>query len=521
MNENNCLSSLVPDGGAGTLTTLGPATQPIRRQWHEVWDRALHAAGDLSDRGIGPESRIAYSGFTVDEDLIVAFLAGLTVGATVTFLPFGSQAPVEVSDFAARFSRFAPDLVVVSPPMPELGLRAGEGKVIVSADLRLDHPSGQDNLHLARVAQFTSGTTGEPRELSLGVETIAGHVQAIADASAMDSSVDSVLSWLPLHHDMGLIGGLLLPALLRMDLAILSPVAYVSDPRIWMELAAHERATLILAPPGPYAVAARHLDRMATLLDLSALRLAFVGAEPIDPAVLRRFTASAARHGFRPEAIFPVYGLAEACLAVSMPSPGSGMATSWLVDERVSAGSGGNGVELVRVGTPVHGVSVRICAESESGMGEIELQSMYKAEGATADVDGWLSTGDVGYLDGGELVVVGREDDRIFVHGRNVHPQEIERQLGHTPGLRAGNVAVIDVGRPGSPRAVIVAEVAGDRVPSHDRFRSIAGEFGLPIQQIIAAAPRSLPRTSSGKIRRHEMRRLLQRGSLPSGWSAL
>ena len=384
--------------------------------------------------------------------------------------------------------------------------------------------------------QLTSGSTGHPRGVVLSHRAVLANLTAISFALPAGDDAREV-TWLPLHHDMGLVGGLLYPLFNGFPVNVLSPLAFRTDPFLWLQTMSDVKATCTPAPPSAYAIATRMARKAeAHDLDLSALRCAMVGAEPIAPHVLRDFSGAFAPCGFRPQAFFPVYGLAEATVAVTFPH----VLAETHVDrvdrtalEREGrappAGDGLDAIELVGVGRPLPGTELRIvrdgAAVGDRVEGELHVRSPSLMDGyygepdATAEAipDGWLATGDLGYIAGGSLFVTGRLKDLIIKGGHNLMPAPIEEIAGAVDGVRAGCVAAVGVASAsrGTERVVVVAEtkVAADEHPQlARRVREALRLRGIAVDEVVLVEPGAIPRTTSGKVRRREVARTLALG---------
>jgi fatty-acyl-CoA synthase len=297
-----------------------------------------------------------------------------------------------------------------------------------------------------------------------------------------------------------------------------------------MEWMSEFGGTMTAGPNFAYALAARALRRLDGL-DLSRWRLALNGAEPIDPDAVEAFCAAGARHRLDPRAAFCVFGMAEATLAVTFPQPSSGMAVD-TVDRRVletdryaapveASAPGSDGARRLAVlGRPLAGVEVRIC-DPVTGermrsreVGELEVRGTsvtpgyFRHDGANRETfrDGWLRTGDLGYLVDGELVVCGRIKDVIILGGRNVFPEDVERAAAAVEGVRAGNVIAFGTeGRRGREALVVVAETrSGDDADTlqADVAARVTAAVGVPPEEVVLVQPGTLPKTSSGKLQR-------------------
>jgi fatty-acyl-CoA synthase len=339
------------------------------------------------------------------------------------------------------------------------------------------------------------------------------------------------VSWLPLYHDMGLIGLLMTPMLNGFELVLGAPQDFLAAPSRWLEWISEYRGTITAGPNFSYALAARALRR-AGALDLSSWRLALNGAETVDPNAVEAFCAAAAPYGFDPRAAYPVFGMAEATLGVTFPAVGEGMTVDAvdrhaLEHERravpppsgADAGDAATVRRLAMLGRPLPGFELRIveprtgAIRAEREVGELQVRSpsvtpgYYRnpeATAATFDGD-WLRTGDLAYLVDGQLVVCGRLKDMIIVGGRNVFPEDVERAAGAVSGVRAGNVIAFGSDRKrGRESIVVVAETKGqDLHEVHDSVVThVRDAVGVPPVEVVLVRPGSLPKTSSGKLQR-------------------
>jgi fatty-acyl-CoA synthase len=372
--------------------------------------------------------------------------------------------------------------------------------------------------------QLTSGSTGAPRGVVISHERLALHLDSISQALPATPACVGV-TWLPLHHDMGLIGGLLYPFVNRFVVHVLSPLEFQARPFSWLTTMSEVHATHTAAPPSAFAVSIALARRAAEAgLDLSSLTCAMTGAEPVAPALLRRFSAAFAPTGFRPQAFFPVYGLAEATVAVTFPAP-MGETRADRIDRHAlehdrEARPADEGVELVSVGKPIPRTEIRIVGDDgealpERKIGEILVRSATLMEGYYADPEatreaiheGWLRTGDLGYVAEGDLFITGRKKEIIIKGGRNLAPAMLEEVAASVPGVRAGCVAAVGVRSIARETEVVwlLAETKAD--PSEheaiaERVREALKAHGVAIDHVRLCAPGTLPKTTSGKIRR-------------------
>lgn len=397
--------------------------------------------------------------------------------------------------------------------------------------------------------QYTSGSTGDPKGVVLTHSNLIANIRAIAEALKIDSR-DVGVSWLPLYHDMGLIGAWLSCLYLGVPIMIMSPQAFLTRPERWLWAIHRYRATLSAAPNFAYELCMRRVDdRSLEGLDLSCLRGTLNGAEPVQPETLEGFSRRFQPYGFRAEALMPVYGLAESSLAVTIPplgrrpllDPVDRGALEATGRARPASGQSVNPLTLVSAGRPLAGHQVRIVGRAGNPLpdrvqGHIQcrgpsvMQGYFGRAEATAEVlqNGWLKTGDLGYLADGELFVTGRVKDIIIQGGRNLYPQELEHIAGDVEGVRRGCVAAFGVSgsRVAGERLVLVAETR--RTEPEEKAKLAAAirermdaQVGIPLDEVVLVPPQSVPKTSSGKIRRDNCRRLYLQGKLDSPRSAV
>jgi fatty-acyl-CoA synthase len=356
--------------------------------------------------------------------------------------------------------------------------------------------------------------------------TVGANLDAIATATSLDPDDDVLVSWLPLYHDMGLVGLMCTSMTSGAGLVLGAPTDFMSSPGRWMEWMSRYGGTATAGPNFSYVLATRALRR-AERLDLSRLRIALNGAEPVDPGTVEAFVEAGAPHGLRPGAVFPAFGMAEVAIAGTFPEPMTGLRTDCvdrrvLETERYAApvdDTAANSRRLARLGRPVPGLEIRVVDPvtgdvlREREVGELEIRGTsvtpgyYKRPDVNAELfhDGWLRTGDLAYLLDGELVMCGRIKDVIIVGGRNVFPEDVERALDGLDGVRAGNVIAFGVeGDRGKEGLVVVAESKADDITSVRRTvaERVREAVGLPPKDIVLVAPGSLPKTSSGKLQR-------------------
>ena len=394
--------------------------------------------------------------------------------------------------------------------------------------------------------QFTSGSTGSPKGVTLTHANLLANLRAIGPAVEIGGE-DVVVSWLPLYHDMGLIGSWMGSLYFAMPLVLQSPLSFLARPAQWLWAIHRHRGTLSPAPNFAYELCvAKIADDEIAGLDLSSWRYALNGAEPVSPEAMRRFSERFAPHGFEPRAMAPVYGLAECSLAVAFTPLGRGPRIDVVERDTFqrtgraapAAAEGAKGeadaLRFVSCGVPVPGHEVRIVDEAgreagERQEGRIEIRGPSTTSGywrqpeATAQLfhGDWLDSGDRGYIAGGEVHVTGRVKDIIIRAGRNLYPQELEEAVGEIPGVRKGCVAVFGAADPasGTERLVVVAETRERGAAALEELRAAIQDqavdlLGAPADDVVLAPPHAVPKTSSGKIRRAASRALYEQGRI-------
>jgi len=501
--------------------------------WAELATRAEAAAGGMQELGIEAGERIGIV-FPTGEGFLVAFLGALAAGAVPVPLPPPSRLaalPDQLRRLGAMLDASTPRLVLAdaslvallasAPHRPlALGVRPLETLPVATAIPRAvgDEAPG--------LVQFSSGTTSAPKPVLLSRRALAVQARLLNGFwPERDGIVHSGFSWLPLHHDMGLVG-CVLPALERpADLTLLAPEAFVARPSLWLRGIARTRATVSVAPTFGYARALRRVrDEELAGCDLASWRLALCGAETIVPETLRAFAARFAPFGFRAEALTAVYGLAEAGLAVTFGP----------LDAPLSSAAGPGGREIASVGRAVPGFAIEIRDDDGRMLGDDRigtvwargpsLMSGYLGDAdATARVlrDGWLDTGDLGFLRGGELHLVGRSKDLVLVRGRNHAPEEIEEAAARVEGVRAGGVAAVGFlpEHADGEQLLLLVERDRRRIDGVDALAAacrtaVRAAVGIEPARVAVLEPGALPRTSSGKLRRSEALRRWLAGEL-------
>ncbi|MFG1796077.1 AMP-binding protein [Nocardia sp. NPDC049149] len=503
-----------------TVTVLDEDNVGTAVSWSAVHQQARRLATVLGAKGIGPNRRVGLLGDT-SIDLIAAIQAVWLVGAAVTLLPaFAPGAPDEHSrNIAAIVGDARLDLVVTdvrtAPAAQCVHARAVTLDALVTAAETVDPTTPRriapDSL---AVLQYTSGSTRAPRGIAVSHAHLAANIAAISVAVEYGSGADRVLSWLPLYHDLGLICFLVLPMSAGGELVLQSPMAFARRPATWLEAIAKHRITVSGAPNFAYELMTRVLAR-GVPLDLSSLRLLVSGGEPVHADTMARFTTAARRCGVDPAVVTPAYGLAEATVAVTISPLGAGVGVDEVdslvlesAGRAIPAAPGARIRQLVKLGPVVRGTSIRIVDQRTNEPLAARTVGHIEVRGPSVVSQGWLRTGDLGYLtDDRQLVVCGRAKDMLIVCGRNIFPQDVEA-AARTSGVRPGRVAAFGIPGDLGDHLVIATEADDDT----DELRrslvaAVLDGVGLRPHAVVVVPIGDLPRTSSGKLRRAEARR--------------
>lgn len=385
--------------------------------------------------------------------------------------------------------------------------------------------------------QYTSGSTTLPRGVMVSHGNLMANMRGFMGQRGMYPGPEDVgVSWLPLYHDMGLIGFILGPLVYIGPMVVLATSAFARDPRIWLKALHKYRGTITYAPNFAYAQVVKRLrDSDLENLDLSCVRVAGCGAEPIQADTLRSFAERLAPTGFRAEAFLPSYGMAESTLAITLHKPGAPIRTDFVSADKLALGKAvpatdGTVREFVSCGFPLPDHQLSVVNEDgealpEREVGEIVFSGPSVTKGyfqnaeATAATwrDGRLHTGDLGYLADGELFVCGRSKEIIIIRGANYFPQDIEWAVRDLSGIKRGNVVAFSIQDGADERLVIVAE-ADSREDAEILRQAIRVKImeavGLEVFRVVLAPGGTLQRTTSGKLQRRKMKQLFEQGEI-------
>src|SRR5829696_7096295 len=518
------------------MVTGEPHT-PVRHSWAQVHQAARRVAGGLAAAGVSRGDAVGVlAGKPVD---IAPTSQGLWMcGASITMLHQPTPRTdlmLWAEDTVNVLDMIAAKAVIISEPFTAAApvLRARGIAVLPLADLLVAEPvdpveTSEDDLALM---QLTSGSTGSPKAVQITFRNLVSNAEAMFIGAEFDMDTDVIVSWLPLFHDMGMVGFLTIPMYFGAELVKVTPMDFLRDTLLWARLIDKYKGTMTAAPNFAYALLAKRLRRQAKPgeFDLSTLRFALSGAEPVEPADVEDLLDAGKPFGLTPGAILPAYGMAETTLAVSFSPCNAGL----VVDEvdadllaalrRAVPATKGNTRRLATLGPLLEGLEARIIDEQGNvmpsrGVGIIELRGEPVTPGyitmggfiPAQDEHGWYDTGDLGYIiDDGHIVVCGRVKDVIIMAGRNIYPTDIERAAGRVEGVRPGcAVAVrLDAGHSRETFAVAV-ESNGWEDPDavHRIERQVAHEVVAEVdvrpRNVVVLGPGTIPKTPSGKLRR-------------------
>ncbi|MFV9427592.1 fatty acyl-AMP ligase [Rhodococcus aetherivorans] len=532
------------ESDTGALVTGEPDT-PLRQNWGEIHRQARRMAGALAAAGIGPGDAVGVlAGQPVD--IAPVCQAVWMRGGSVTMLHqptprtdlqmWSRDTEVVLRMIDARAVVLGAPFEIAEPLLRERGIsvvtveRMREGKPVDPVD------TAESDIVLQ---QLTSGSTGSPKAVRITHGNFYANASAMMDRVKFSLDDDVMISWLPLFHDMGMVAFLSVPMQVGAEVVSVTPLDFLRSPILWAELISKYRGTLTAAPNFAYSLLARKLSQApAGSLDLSSMRWMWNGAEPVDPDTMEALAEAGERFGLDPSALAPSYGMAETTLAVSVPDPGRGMVLDVVDPDLLEAG--GMAVPTSRtyarrmptLGRLVAGLEGRVVGHDGQvlpprGVGIIQLRGEAVTHGyltvdgpvPAQDADGWLDTGDVGYFtEEGLVVVCGRVKDVIIMGGRNIYPTDIERAAGTVDGVRPGNAVAIrlDAGDKRESFAVAVETKLFDhpdevRRIEHDVVHAVVAEVGVRPRTVAVLGPGSIPKTSSGKLRRGTSLALLTR----------
>lgn len=519
--------------------------------YQALWDGAMGYAAQLNRAGLQPGQMVAIMLPTCKEYLFCFYGVLLAGGVPVPLYPPARLTTIE--DHMSRHvgilrSAGAAMMVTVPEAKPLAYLLRAQVESLHTVLVPADLEGGSAGFTRVRpkpgdmgFLQYTSGSTGNPKGVVLSHANLMANVRAMG-AAVNANPEDVFVSWLPLYHDLGLIGANFASLVLGFPTVLMSPLAFLSRPASWMRAIHRHRGTMSGGPNFAFELCLRRIaDEDMEGLDLSSWRFAFNAAEPVSPDTIVQFEKRFAKWGLRKNCLSPSYGLAESSVGVAITVPG----TPWRADrlDRERFTRTGEAIEaspddpspliVIGCGTPIPGHDIRVVdpaglelPDRHEGLlqfrGPSSTSGYYRNPEATKTLFGsgdWVNTGDRAYLTDGTLFLTGREKDIIIRGGRNISPYELEQAVGDLAGVRRGCVAVFGSkdAATGTERVVVLAEMK-DRDPSrHDDLKRMindlaVGLIGAPADDIVLAPPATVPKTSSGKIRRVAAREFYERG---------
>jgi fatty-acyl-CoA synthase len=539
-------------GATGLNFYSGRGALDVVLSYAELRHKALSKARKLLSAGLKRLDRVAIVAETGD-DFVVSFFACQYAGLVPCPVPYSMYIGGKEA-YIARIGgmlRAAQAHAIVTPHEMLDSIQAGAD--VAGVEIVLTHddvdalPESMTKLSgfaaddVAYI-QYSSGSTSAPKGVLISQRAIIANAKGMHIDGLKLRPEDRAFSWLPLYHDMGLVGFCLAPMLAQTSVDYLATTAFARRPALWLKLMAENRSTISFSPTFGYELAARRINGEAVTLDLSAWRVAGIGGDMVRPDVLNAFAETLSVAQFKPTAFLPSYGMAESTLAISFSAAGQPIRVDRVrrdairTDQKAIPVSNGEAVaarSFVICGKPISGHVMEVRDETgevlaERDIGRIfvsgpSLMSCYfNDQDATVDAigaDGFLDTGDMGYLLNGEIVITGRAKDLILHNGRNIWPQDIEWSAERLPALKSGDVAAFAVeGEDGDDEVVVLVECRSAELSVQDELRRDVGKIvhqsaGVDCS-IILVAPRSLPFTSSGKLSRSGARQKYLAGEI-------
>ena len=537
---DRCHIRFYADEGEGEVLTYG-----------DLAAGAARMAAGLQNQDLRPGEAVAIM-LPTETDYFLAFFGVLLAGGIPVPI-YPPARPSQIEDHLLRqagilHNCLAPLLVTSAETAPVARLleeqvptlrrvvTTGELSEGVTPALPLVSPDA------VALLQYTSGSTGNPKGVVLTHRNLLTNIRAMGAAAAV-LPTDVFVSWLPLYHDMGLIGAWLGSLYHAMPLVLMSPLDFLARPQRWLRAIHRYRGTITAAPNFAYELCLRRIDEAANPeLNLNSLRAICNGAEPVSPDTMRRFLGRFTQTGLRNGAMMPVYGLAECSVGLAFPPLGRGPVIDRVRREPLitegralpAAPDDPAALAFVSCGPPLTGHQIRVVDDAdrelpERCVGRVQFRGPSATSGYYRNPDAtrslfhgeWLDTGDLGYLANSEIHITGRTKDIIIRAGRNIHPAELEEAVGNLAGIRKGSVVVFGSLDPasGTERMVVAAETRETDPDAREALNAaitaLASDLaGLPPDDVLLVPPNTLLKTSSGKIRRAACRKLYEGGAI-------
>ena len=512
------------------------------RSFREMLDEASEKAAALAAGGFGPGDRFALFARTTF-DFLVGAMACWRLGGVVVPLAFPPRFLSQdawLGETVGRVTKANVAAVLIGEDENDLPIdglahiRLEELKSSTAFDHGFPSPASP------ALVQFTSGSTSRPRGVVVTHSTLAAQFDGLLEAMDGGRPEGHLVIWLPLYHDLGLVATLMTTLASGDPITLIPPEVFVFDPGLWVLEISRNRADFSAAPAFAYGMAARAIAKgLSETVDLSCWQCAASGGEAVNPKPVNRFFEAAGPLGFDAGGFCAGYGLAEASCVTTVVRPGEGLRIDTIDRSALLEGSARPATErssgasqFVSCGRPIPGVDVAIALEEEIQndervLGEIWVRGKTLMQGYLEDPEatgeaikgGWLRTGDLGYLWEGELYVTGRAKDVVIVRGQNYSPEDLERVAEEVPGTHWGSSVAIGVRTTESESVLLAAETKLRDPEDLRRLRTdlqkrLLTEAGIAAAEVVLLPPHTLPRTSSGKLQRGDLRRMHENGEL-------
>jgi fatty-acyl-CoA synthase len=533
-------------------TFLDGDLRPNEHNFSDLLKEAQRRGAKLRALGLEKGDRLAMI-IPDPEDFVLSFLGAVLVGVVpVPMYPplalgrLDSYIDSAASILTAAGARMLLTTKQVSPILWSLVSKVDGLEDIVLAEKLREKNDGDQAYVRPDISpddtcflQFTSGSTSAPKGVVVTHRSLSANAKAIMfDGLESDPAVDKGISWLPLYHDMGLIGFVIAPLFATVPVVFIPTLAFVKRPSVWMETVHKYRGTITFGPNFAFGLAAKRAPKNRTDFDLSCLRVIGCGAEPINGGTMRTFIDAFAPFGVKPKALMPCYGMAEATLAMSFDRLTRPMRTVTIdrgiyeaknTAQLVEPQAGNEVLELVSCGRTFPGHDLGIMNERgellvEGKVGEIVFRGPSVTTGyfrnpeATVELlkGGWLHTGDLGFMLDGEVFISGRMKDVIILNGRNYYPQAIEWAVERAEGVRRGNVVAFSINGEVTEKLIVVAESTFE---DQNKVREavsaeVKAALGLQVGEVVLVGKGAIPKTSSGKLQRRKTKSQYEDGSL-------